>query len=258
MRGKAALLCALVTALILAASLAQAALWDSPSGGGEGGEGGTAMSQVDFLDFLGGVREFLSYALWARIDAIHHGYYGDLYLEGELVPYYYIISWLDPHFIDAYYVGGLIIFEQGQEERAVEYARQGIEANPDAGDLYVSLGDLYLRQGRYELARETYRDALGKQFELLDEAYVMNGIASASRAMGDLEGALSAELELLDSYRMVLVRPDLAPEAREFFVQKVNQLADEVRALEEELAAQAGEGGGGSGRPGQFPVISVN
>ncbi len=153
----------------------------------------------------------MGYTIWARIDAIHHGYYGDLYEETELVPYYFIISWLDPHFTDAYYVGGFIIFQQGQEERAIEFARQGIDANPDAGDLYVSLGDLYMRQGRYELARETFREALGKDFELLDEAYVMYSIAAASQAMGDLEGAVSAKLRLLDTYRMVLVRPDLDP-----------------------------------------------
>ena len=240
---KTALLCALIVALILAGSLTQAALQHS-SPGSEGGERDAALSQVDFLEFLGGAREFMSYIIWARIDAIHHGYYGDLNLEGELVPYYFIISWLDPHFTDAYYVGGFIIFEQGQEERAIDYNRQGIAANPDAGDLYVSLGDLYMRQGQYQLARETFQEALGKEFKLLDESYVMYSIASASQAMGDLEGAVSAKLRLLDTYRMALVRPDLAPEVRDYLVREVNKLADDIRVLEDEMVAKAGEDAG--------------
>ena len=72
----------------------------------------------------------------------------------------------------------------------------------------------------------------------------MYSIAAASQAMGDLEGAVSAKLRLLDTYRMVLVRPGLEPLARDYFVKKVNELADEVRALEEEMAARAGEGEG--------------
>lgn len=241
MKGKA-LPGALLAALILAGSLAQAALGDTPPGSGGGGGRDAALSQVDFLDFLGGAKEFLSYGLWARIDSIHHGYYRDLYLEGELVPYYLMVSWLDPHYVDAYYVGGLVIFEQGQQEQAIDYARRGIEANPDSGDLYVSLADLYLRQGRYELAREAFREALGREFELADESNAMSGIASSSRAMGDLEGALAAELSLLDAYRMLLVRPGLDPAARGFVTAKVNALADEVRALGEGSAAEGGVG----------------
>jgi tetratricopeptide (TPR) repeat protein len=231
-----ALICVILAAVVLAGCFTQAYLERSPLGsGGEGGQD-TAASQVNYLDFLGGVRQFVAYVLWIRTESIHHAYYGDLGAEAELIPYYYVISWLDPHYIDSYYTAGLTIFFTGGEQEAVDFTRQGIAANPDSGDLYASLGDLYLRQNEYELARDAYRQALGRQLELVDKMFVLNGVASASIAMGDLTGAIAAKTVMLDDYRFILERRDLDLAAREYVVGKINGLANEVRALEDRQA----------------------
>jgi len=238
-----ALICVVLLAILLAGCFTQAYLEGSPLGGGNESGPDTTASQVNYLDFLGGVRQFIAYVLWVRTDAIHHGYYGDLGTEAELIPYYYVISWLDPHYIDSYYAAGLTIFWAGNEQAGIDFTRQGIAANPDSGDLYASLGDLYMRQSDYELAREAYRDALDKQLELVDKMFVVNGVASASTAMGDLAGAIAAKTWMLDEYRFILERKDLDLPSWQYVINKINELANEVRALQDQ---QAGSGAGGS------------
>lgn len=233
--NKAVLICLVLAALVLVGALAQMPLQGPSYGHGEERDGEESFSQVDFLEFLGGVRQFMSYVLWVRTDGIHHAYYGNLADEAELIPYYYMISWLDPHYVDAYYVAGLTIFKAGREQEAIDFTRRGIANNPDSGDLYASLGDLYMRTGEYELAQEAFREAEGKRFELVDEILATSSLAAASKALGDLEGTIAAKTRLLDGYRMMLVRPGLEQETREFLVRMINSLADEIRGLTDEL-----------------------
>lgn len=230
------LVCVVLAAIIAAGCFTQAYLERSPLGSGKEDGQDAAASQVNYLDFLGGVRQFIAYVLWVRTDTIHHGYYGELGAEAELIPYYYIISWLDPHYVDSYYVAGLTMFFAGNEQAAIDFTRQGIAANPDSGDLYASLGDLYMRQNEYGLSREAYQNALGKQLELVDKMFIVNGIASASIAMGDLTGAIAAKTWMLDDYRFILEREDLDLPAWEYVVNKINELADEISVLEYRLA----------------------
>jgi tetratricopeptide (TPR) repeat protein len=230
------LICIILVAVIAVGCFAQAYLERSPLGSGSGGGQDTTASQVNYLDFLGGVRQFIAYVLWVRTDSIHHAYYGELGAEAELIPYYYVISWLDPHYVDSYYTAGLTIFFAGSEQEAIDFTRQGIAANPDSGDLYASLGDLYMRQNDYELARTAYRDALDRQLELLDKMFIVNGIASSSIAMGDLAGAIAAKTWMLDEYRFILERRDLDLAARKYVINKINGLADEIRVMEDRQA----------------------
>jgi tetratricopeptide (TPR) repeat protein len=230
------LICIILVAVIAAGCFAQAYLERSSLGSGSGGGQDTTASQVNYLDFLGGVRQFIAYVLWVRTDSVHHAYYGELGAEAELIPYYYVISWLDPHYVDSYYTAGLTIFFAGSEQEAIDFTRQGIAANPDSGDLYASLGDLYMRQNDYELARAAYRDALDRQLELVDQMFIVNGIASASIAMGDLAGAIAAKTWMLDEYRFILERRGLDLAAREYVVNKVNGLTDEIRVMEDRQA----------------------
>lgn len=233
---KKALLCAVLVALVLAGSFTQASLQRSGVGSGASREEGEGAPGVNFLDFLGGVRQFMAYVLWIRTESLHHGYYGTLTLESELVPYYLMIGRLDPHNIDTYYAGGATIFYAGSEQEAIDFTLEGISNNPNNGDLYASLADLYLRQGENEKARDAFEEALSRQFEIVDAFFVTSGIAAASLAMGDTAGAVSALQLQLDDYRMALLREDLEQSEREFIVMKINLLEDEIGELRNGIA----------------------
>lgn len=231
---KKALLCVALVALILAGSFAQAALQRSdPSGEGSREEGAAG---VNYLDFLGGVRQFLGYVLWIRTESLHHSYYESLELESELIPYFLLIGYLDPHNIDVYYVGGLTIFYAGHEQEAIDFTLEGIANNPDNGDLYASLADIYLKQGRYQKALEAFQAADGKQFELVDMTYISVGIASASTALGDIKGAVSAMQEQLDYYRLALLSEGLDKATEYIYIMKINQLEDQIGELRKTIA----------------------
>lgn len=233
---KKAVFCAILATLVLAGSFAQAALQRSDLGNNEALAGEESPARVSYLDFLGGVRQFLAYVLWIRTDSLHHGYYGNLALESELVPYYLMIGSLDPHNVDAYYTGGATIFFTGNEQQAIDFTLEGIANNPDNGDLYASLADLYLRQGKYEQAREAYLDAVGKDFRFVDMLYITTGLTVTSIALGDTAGAVSALREQLDYYRFALLREGLEPDTREYIVKKINQLEDRIGELRETIA----------------------
>jgi len=220
---------ALVVALLAAGTLTQASLRSSRSGAGEDGEAG-GLARVDFLDFLGGVRQFVAYSLWVRGDRIHHGYYGTITKEAELIPYYELITLFDPHSVDAYYVAAETIYMSGQPEEAIRFTLQGIENNPDSGDLHASLADLYIREGRYEEARQEYLKALGLELRLVDEDFVMEGVIAASKATGDAEGAAEAGRRLLGLYRMRLADPSIDDALRAWLIRRVNDLAEELTA----------------------------
>lgn len=233
---KRAVLCAILAALILAGSFAQVALGRSDLGGEESRAGEGASASVNYLDFLGGVRQFLAYVLWIRTESLHHGYYESLSSESELIPYYKLISYLDPHYIDAYYVGGATIFYAGSEQEAIDFTLEGIANNPDNGDLYASLADLYMRQEKYQQAREAYREAIGKRLEFVDMMYLTAGIAVTSNALGDPAGAIAALREQLDYYRLALMREGLDQAARKFVVTKINLLEGRISELRKTIA----------------------
>lgn len=233
---KKALLCGILAALLLAGSLAQVSL--QRSGPGEAGDraAGEGSSGVNYLDFLGGIRQFLGYVLWIRTDSMHHSYYPSLDLESELIPYFLLISYLNPQYVDAYYVGSSVIFYAGNEQEAIDFILEGIANNPGSGDLYAGLADFYMRQGRYLEAREAYQQAAGKQLEIVDIMYVTTGIAAASTAMGDTAGAISAKREQLDYYRLALLREGLTPDARDYIVWRINLLEDRIGELRGTIA----------------------
>lgn len=227
----------LLAALLAAGALLQVPLRRTPPGGEGGGSGG-GLARVDFLDLLGGVRQFVAYSLWVRGDRIHHGYYGTITKEAELVPYYEIITMMDPHFVDAYYVAGETIYRAGREQEAIDFTLKGIENNPDSGDLHAALADLYLREGRYEEAREQYRAALGLDLELVDEGFVMEGIIATCVALEDYGAAVQAQRSLLGTYLMRLADPAVDADLRAWLVRRVNSLAGELASLEKREAGR--------------------
>ena len=105
---------------------------------------GPYQSAKTALKLLGGLRSTAAAYLWLKIDRIHHRFYGELAEEKELVPLYRITTWLDPHFVYAYYVGSFILYVNNKGGEAIDFAEEGVRANPDSTILNFNLGQLYL------------------------------------------------------------------------------------------------------------------
>lgn len=72
-----------------------------------------------------------------------------------LYPYLDNATTLDPHFIEAYSYGAIVL-PAIDAEKAIRIAEKGIENNPDEWRLYQHLGYIYWRLENYEKASEIY------------------------------------------------------------------------------------------------------
>lgn len=72
-----------------------------------------------------------------------------------LYPYLDNATTLDPHFIEAYSYGAIVL-PSIDKEKAIQIAEKGIENNPTEWQLYHHLGYIYWRLKNYEKASEVY------------------------------------------------------------------------------------------------------
>lgn len=105
--------------------------------------------------FLGGVRTAAAAYLWIKADRLHDDYYKeDFNKEQELVPLYRLATWLDPHLVDAYYVGSWLLYRYKQPEEGWKFAQEGLRLNPDSWKMELNLGQLAM------LYKKNYREAV--------------------------------------------------------------------------------------------------
>ncbi len=154
--------------------------------------------------YLAGVRTFVAAVLWNRIEPQFHEYYesGDLRQQRFSVPTLRAVVLLDPQFVEAYYISSYIVAANGDMQKALQIAREGIANNPDSGLLYTNLAQLLLVFGndprgaaaQADLARAArWTDDVEKH-----DAYSI--LAAAYRAAGQTDKAAEVirESELLD------------------------------------------------------------
>jgi hypothetical protein len=139
--------------LALALLLGGQALGDSVAAGESGVATGSAAGRAGFA-YLTGLRVFAADLIWNRLDPLGDRYYGHgLSKYRFMIPNILVITWLDPQFIDAYYVGPEILAEDRETTRALAMAREGIANNPRSGELMGSIAELLIAHTKqYELA----------------------------------------------------------------------------------------------------------
>jgi len=110
--------------------------------------------------------------LWIKVDRYHHEYiehHGDWTLDTDLLPLLRTITWLDPHFVQAYQVAGFMLSGRlHRYEHARRLLEEGIRNNPQSYELYEEMGMAILR------ARHDYREAyayLTKALSLATEEF---------------------------------------------------------------------------------------
>jgi tetratricopeptide (TPR) repeat protein len=113
------------------------------------------------FELLGGLRTATAAFLWIKVDRIHDNYYGTLKKESELIPLYRMITWLNPHIDEAYYVGSYMLYQFKQTDEAWRFNSEGIKQNPQSGKLELNAGQFILAKLEYgKLTNKDYEDAI--------------------------------------------------------------------------------------------------
>ncbi|MDD3717842.1 MAG: hypothetical protein PHP28_04170 [Actinomycetota bacterium] len=236
---KKALLLSLAVLLLAGAVLLQWGLDRTPAGTGSA-DTENFPAAYSLLDLFGGARQYLAFTYYIKTDKLHHTYYGSFAQEAELVPYFKLIALLDPHYVSAYYVGAGIMEVLGKIDEAIAFTLQGIEANPEAGGLYYSLGDLYLLEKRYAQAREAFEQAKQYDSEIVSRNTLLTAIAATCSALGDKEGQRRALMEKALYNQIRLFDKDNTLEESKKILGLVNSALNSAMSIEVE---DEGEGG---------------
>lgn len=210
-----------VALLILAAAL-QAGLDRTPAGSGE--RAGNFPSAASLARFMGGIRQYFAYTFFIKTDKLYHVYGND----AELIPYFRIITYLDPHYVDAYYILPGLLYNAGRREEAVEVCLEGIRANPESGDLYFCLGDLMLQEERYPRALEAFEKAFVLESHIVSRFTLSRGLLALYDKIGREEEARKVLTRVIGEYRIKLVAG--GPDAEEYkkTVSKINADCDRL------------------------------
>jgi len=211
----------LVAALLLVATSFQVALDRTPAGT-KGGGG--FPSAVSLTRFLGGIRQYLAYVYFIKADKLYHTYGNNQ----ELIAYYILVTYLDPHYVDAYYVACGLINEAGKYREALELNLRGIASNPDAADLYASIAEFYVVEKRYQEAKDAYEKAVELGAKLLSKYTLLKFLAATYGVLGEEEKARQLFLEAVNYNRIRLSTQELEAEDVSVLVKMINGDCDFV------------------------------
>lgn len=168
--------------LLAAASLTEASLGasarQSPWYRARQASGSPAAAQV-----AGQFRTVGANLLWVKIESYHHEQEKrgtNWTRNGDLLPLLRAITYLDPHFVQAYSVHGYMLAANKQYDEALALLHEGIRNNPKSSELYEGAGLIYARylkqteKGMWYYAQAHQRaeddfdkDRLGRTFTIL-------------------------------------------------------------------------------------------
>jgi len=163
-------LLALLVALVMGCVLAEGWLSANTPKMENASVDNTALRTV--LAMAGQFRIVFANLLWIKVDQYHHEYiehHGDWAQDTDLLPLLRAITWLDPHFVQAYQVAGFMLSARLHRfEHARQILEEGIRNNPKSSELYEEMGMAILR------AKRNYREAypyLSKALSLAQDEF---------------------------------------------------------------------------------------
>jgi hypothetical protein len=142
-----------IIAIALLACVAGTQAWVDAYRPAVNDEAGMAFSgaAVVVRSVAGQLRGLLADFLWLRVDEYAHRRRlvdGDLNRadDAALMPLVRLIAWLNPHYVDAYALGGQwLAFHFGRARDAVTFYDEGIRNNPQAADLLTGVAFVHWR-----------------------------------------------------------------------------------------------------------------
>jgi len=162
-----------------------------------------SVAAVVVRSFLGEVRGLAADFLWLRVDEYQHRRRiigGSLLQQDDeaLMPLVRLITWLDPHFVDAYALGGQwLAFHFSHPQQAVAFYEEGIRNNPNDFDLHTGAAWVYWRWlHNYGRATVLARDAAGLAGDDLERFQSLWLVAHIRLTAGDTAGAIRAWREV--------------------------------------------------------------
>jgi len=158
-----------------------------------------SVAAVVVRSFLGEVRGLAADFLWLRVDEYQHRrrIVGGELLQSDdeaLMPLVRLITWLDPHFVDAYALGGQwLAFHFNHPQQAAAFYEEGIRNNPNDFDLHTGAAWVDWRW-LHDYARATAlaHDAAGLADDDLQRFQALWLVAHIRMTAGDTAGAIQA------------------------------------------------------------------
>lgn len=132
------------------------------------------------------------------MDIRHHGHRD----ASEALPLFRMMTWSDPHFVEAYSMGAHLVFSGVRErnvEKALEFLDEGIANNPDAYVLRADAGGYnFYNLKRLDHALEHYRAAASiiertpdSKLDLLHAEQTWGAMVQVYRRSGDRENEIA-------------------------------------------------------------------
>jgi hypothetical protein len=156
-----------------------------------------SVAAVVVRSFVGQVRGLLADFLWLRVDEYQHRRRivgGDLLRSDDeaLMPLVRLITWLNPHFVDAYALGGQwLAFHFDRPRESMAFYEEGIRNNPRSFDLLNGAAWVYWRfQKDYAKAAERAQDAANVAEDDLQRFQALWTKAHVLQDAGDRAGAI--------------------------------------------------------------------
>ncbi len=156
-----------------------------------------SMAAVVVRSFAGQIRGLLADFLWLRVDEYQHRRRivgGDLLRADDeaLMPLVRLITWLNPHFTDAYALGGQwLAFHFTRPRESMEFYEEGIRNNPRDFTLLNGAAWVYWRfQKDYGKAAARARQAAVAAEDDLERFQALWLVAHVLDSSGDRAGAI--------------------------------------------------------------------
>ena len=148
-------LVALALVVLLGLGLVGQALADSSAPPRDADETAGLFGRAGFA-YLSGLRTFGAAVLWNRLEPQFHEYYGGGVIGEQtwMLSTFRLVTWLDPGFVDAYYVASWMIAQNDDLEEGLRIAEEGVEANPDSILAQSGLAQMLYLNGDLEAAAE--------------------------------------------------------------------------------------------------------
>lgn len=105
---------------------------------------GESVRESVYANIAGQFRTVFANLLWMKADGYHHEFVEhntNWAQDSDIIPLMRLITWLDPHFTQAYSSGAWMLgFYQKRSGYAKAFLSEGIGNNPDSSELYETLG----------------------------------------------------------------------------------------------------------------------